>query len=1378
MGKKIVTITFLLVFPLYIFSQSVEFKNYNTEDGLSNLRVRSFLQDRFGFIWVGTANGLNKFDGYQFEAYRYENANPHSLKHSGVTALFEDSRHHFWIGTKGGLQLMDINDQSFYPANTSTHPLFGQIGAVFDLHEDQHGHIWVAAANGLFRITIAGSIQNAAQLKLATEQQQLAVEPVTVFVNGQQAPQSLRIWSIEEGAPGYLWIGTNTGLAAYSLAREQFVSFSSAGIEKANILFRAPVQSLLYDQRSQLWVGTEEGLFRCVSDLSSCKYYTTAPSQEHALRNTFITEIAEDRRGQLWIGSDGGGLARWVPEADHFIHYQNHILHGRSLNDDNIEALYIDHNDGMWVGTHKGISYYNSHQKPFYILQADGRPQSITKGGINDLYSSDQGELWIAIDEGGINLYTPSSQQFQHYQHIPGQYNSITDNDVASILLDQRGTLWVGSWGGGLSTFSPSSPPGTTLPLIRHYLYSSAEETALQTPYIWTIYESQQGDIWIGTVEDGLIKYDYEHRTFQFFDGQGTQEGELKGSWVTGIYEDAQQHLWVNTNKGLFQLLDKESRFMEHQLPCSDMNIHNHPACIYPLEGTRLLLGTASGLVLYDYRTRTCIQKWTEQDGLINNWIKAMQKDHSGRFWLATSMGISSFDLTTEVFTNYSSADGLLPGEFSSASAITPDGTLYFATDNGLVYFEPDSIKNYDVIPPVVITGFKTFDQSFSLAHAVASDSTLSTQLEPVQLSYKTNDFSIQFTTLDYISPSKNQYQYRLTGLQNNWIIADASHRIAQFTNISPGSYTFEVKGSNHDGIWNPVPARLTIIISPPWWRSWWSYLLYFVLAGCLLYGLYVTLNRRLILKTQLKRKQEEAEYLKELDHFKSRLYTNITHEFRTPLTVILGMVQQIRHTPETYMQEGLSLIESNSKSLLKLINQLLDLSKLENRSFKLQLQQGDIVAYLRYLTESFQTFASSQNLGLRFSSTVEKLIMDYDQEQVKQVLANLLSNAIKYTPSGGTIEVRLHRQGHQLIIEVSDTGIGIPPEDCAHIFDRFYQVDSSSTRKGEGTGIGLAHTRELVNMMEGSITVSSELGKGSTFTLCLPIRLGEHTEAASTTFDVDPVVSPIRLSLPEPAQQKQRGKEPQILIIEDNPDVVRYLKICLQEDYQLDIAYNGKIGLEKAIQAIPDLIISDVMMPEMNGFQVCDTLKNDRRTSHIPFILLTAKVDIDARIEGFRKGADAYLEKPFDKEELMARLQMMLMQQARMRQYFSSQDSQFPKLEADADEQLNAEAQFIQEIRQLIQHNYQDESFGLSVLCQEIGMSRSQLFRKMKALMGVSPSQYIRSYRLEKSRELLQSSALNVSEVSWKVGFKDPAYFSKAFHEAYGVPPSQYKSG
>ncbi|MEM6698609.1 MAG: ATP-binding protein, partial [Bacteroidota bacterium] len=804
-----------------------------------------------------------------------------------------------------------------------------------------------------------------------------------------------------------------------------------------------------------------------------------------------------------------------------------------------------------------------------------------------------------------------------------------------------------------------------------------------------------------------------------------------------------------------------------------------------------LWLTTVNGVYVLDGKTLT---HYSPNSGISDNEVWSINQDNDNNIWIGTEKGIDLMKTKGDslpispIFKSFKEIDGLKTQDNIANSSFLNENQLWWGMGKNVLQLDLDKFYNsIDTTPPnIFLNSIKLNDQFFDFSKtnqtklsegSIKYESSNKFQNYPNELvvDYKTNHFTFNFAALEWSAPHDVRYRYLLEGLEKEWSAPKKENKI-DYRGLTHGKYTFNVQAKGKWSDWG-APLSYSFRIRPPWWFTWWAYVIYGLLFSALVYGIFQFLRRRLHLRNQLELEQKEAQRLKELDSFKSRLYTNLTHEFRTPLTVILGMTQQIRNEPKQFLDTGTQLIERNGKNLLRLINQLLDLSKLEDKSFQLNLQQSDIVAYLRYLTESFQTYTNSENLSLQFLSTLEQLQMDYDPEQLQQIMTNLISNAVKYTPSGGAIKVKLKRIEQQLQLEIHDTGIGIAAADLSHIFDRFYQVDDSATRKEEGTGIGLAHTRELVQLMGGEIHVKSELGKGSVFIINLPIvvsdelkRMNHAAPQKLASMDTIPLYSLDKERTDSSLSSHHSSLQPQLLIIEDNPDVVTYLKACLTKLYQIDVAYNGKVGIEKAVEAIPDLIISDVMMPEKDGYEVCDVLKNDERTSHIPIILLTAKADADSKIVGLRRGADAYLTKPFDKEELLVRLEMMVEKQQKIAAYFSQDTNTVADI---VEEDVQIEHEFIQKVRSIVERHYTDDRFGLPQLCQKVGMSRSQLYRKMKALINIAPSDFIRTYRLQQAKRLLETTDLNVSEVVWEVGFTNLPHFSKIFQEEFGVSPS-----
>ena len=750
-------------------------------------------------------------------------------------------------------------------------------------------------------------------------------------------------------------------------------------------------------------------------------------------------------------------------------------------------------------------------------------------------------------------------------------------------------------------------------------------------------------------------------------------------------------------------------------------------------------------------------------------------------------------------------------GCIESAILEAHDGKIWIGTNDRLTVFNPKEAVRDTIAPHLVLSGLSVFNEDIPWANLAVKEFDKQTyfakdtgmtlgngvrltafQFEgltpwyglPMNLSlaYNNNYLTFDFTGITLFQPKEVKYQYRLEGFDQNWGSL-TNRNEATYGNLSPGRYTFKVKAMNSEGFWSKE-VSYTFTIRPPWWRTWWAYLFYFALIGGSSFFFYrFQLNRRL--------EQVEALRLKELDAVKTKLYTNITHEFRTPLTVILGMAQQILDKPKDYFQEGLKMIIRNGQNLLNLVNQMLDLSKLESGKLSLHYQQSDVVNFLNYIVESFHSLAENKDVHIHFLTDFETLTMDYDETRLQQVVANLLSNAVKFTPKGGNIYVSLSKQDNSLVLKVKDTGIGITEGSLPFIFDRFYQVDDTHTRHGEGTGIGLALTHELVKIMEGSITVKSQIGKSTEFVVTLPIH---HISEMKMVTDETPqterkAIEVMAVPNEEPYSldnQNTSIEKPLVLIADDNADVRAYIASCLATDYRLDIAKDGQECENIAFEITPDLIVLDVMMPFKDGFEVCKTLKSDERTSHIPIIMLTAKADVDSKLQGLEHGADAYLMKPFNKEELLVRIKKLLELRQQLQQHFLSTVSTknaeqiLPSgaggTEPEKPSVNGLDHAFVIKTQTIIEAHLSDAGFDVEKLSRALALSPSQVHRKLSALTGISPNHFIRYVRLTKAKELLQNSGYSIAAIAYDCGFSDPAYFSRVFKQEFGITPQVWR--
>jgi signal transduction histidine kinase/DNA-binding response OmpR family regulator len=852
----------------------------------------------------------------------------------------------------------------------------------------------------------------------------------------------------------------------------------------------------------------------------------------------------------------------------------------------------------------------------------------------------------------------------------------------------------------------------------------------------------------------GLNKFDKKEEKFYSYKHDPNNPNSISNNLVSTIYQDKNGVLWIGTEGGGLNRLvpsDKEE---------------------FP---------------------PTFIQ-YRQKDGLSNDFVYGILEDKHHNLWLSTKNGLSKFNpdavddkgiAMPSAFRNYYAYDGFQDNEFTFGSNFkNSKSEMFLGGPNGFNAFYPDSLKENLTIPPVVITDFKVLNKNYDLDTSI-------TEIDKIILSHNENFFSFEFAVLDYIAPEKNNYAYKLDGLENDWNYVD-NRNFAHYTNLSPGKYVFRVKGSNNNGIWNEEGTSIRIIITPPWWKSWWAYVSYV----CLLFGLIYFVRRyelnRQYLKHSWKLKQMEADKFQEIDRMRSRFFANISHEFRTPLTLIKGPVQQMLSKDfKGNIEKQYQMILRNTNRLMQLINQLLDLSKLESGQIKLRTSPEDIIPLMKGLAQSFESLSNQRNITLQFQSYENKIIAYIDRDKFEKIIVNLLSNAFKFTPEGGKIivdfgmpKVELKTNSKIATISISNSGPGIPAERLDKVFDRFYKADESYTKDSEGTGIGLALTKELVELHHGEIKVKSEAGKGATFTIHLPLGkkhllpeeiIPEPTEISSKT-EMDSIeFEPLLSSETKVETTSHQGVKdsPTLLIVEDNPDMRDYMHGCLESCYSIREAENGEKGIQQALRYSPDLIISDIMMPKMDGFQFCAKIKTDERTSHIPVILLTAKASGESKIEGLETGADDYLTKPFDTRELQVRIKNLIEQRRQLQEKFRRGIIVQPGDIAvtSIDEQL------LQRAINAVENNISDPAFDTAAMAKEVGASRMLLHTKLKALTGQSTGEFIRTLRLKRAAHLLQQGYGNVSQVAFDVGFQSLSYFAKTFRKQFGQSPSHYAS-
>ncbi len=1308
---------FLLLFSC--FSQSVSFEYFSTADGLAGNLTTIPVQDKQGLVWFVNSDEILRHDGRNFHIFPNPfvpfDEFPRNILRYEDSLLLSYSHHHLFILNPRTFQ------QSWIPlpeADLGTYSIY-----------------LVSVING-----------NSALVNLIHKKE----KKIEFFLcKGDHLSQIFL-----EAVPT---IPKNAEYDFTCTPQGEYILFFKGEMFKwdvsGNLQLRVNVPD--YDNTLKIRTSGQHRLF-----LSDSKVYTF-DEEKHLFNshqvNRFpkefrLEDVLPEENGSMWLCGTNKYIAYYDARRDTLYDYTEIFSSHLQYNNDFV-GMVRDQTGLLWLGSFLGLAKVRPQNVFFDSYLDQANPACDGRCSLRGIEEDQQGNIYVSY-YGGVDRIDLQDQ---------GKTEILFKNSSPFDLYMDETYLWLNTG-------------------QRYHL----EQKKLENPESGVVYiydfgvleKDVHGNVWLMT--SGQL-FQMKTRPTGYDWIQVLSLSDNLTAFSNFLYFDtSRDQLWFSMGSSLYAYGIGDQRLQNYGRRKVGHNF-KQILCMEADSQGILWMGTDNGLLRWNPEDESS-RVYTIDDGLPNNFICGMLPEGDSCLWLSTNYGLSRFQIRQEKFINFFEEDGLTLNEFNRMSYFqAKNGQMFFGGMQGLNAFFPKKVmeayRRQNSKTQMVLSSFEHIDEK--------RDSTIKEYFlakgAEIHLHHWDKSFSFEYTLTDFSEPQDIYYSYLMEGYEKAWSIP-SSNNFSRFTSLPPGSYTFRVKARDHRGNWHPSELAIKVRMHPAWWESMWAYVAYVLLTLGLIGIVFRFMRKRLLLQSQLRLEQQEASRLKELDHFKSRLFTNLTHEFRTPLTVILGMAQQIKDAPGQYARQGAELISRNGKGLLQLINQLLDLSKLENHAFQLHLQQGDIIPYLRYLTESYQTYADGQNLSLQFFSSTDEVVMDYDPEQIKQIISNLISNAIKFTPSGGRVSLHVEASEKQLQLEVRDTGIGIAAENLAHVFDRFYQVESDMTRLGEGTGIGLAHSQELVRLMGGEISVRSEIKQGSCFRIMLPIQKTAEAQARQDWLVKEaPDSSLSQLPLPLADQELSPADLPQLLIIEDNPDVVIYLQSCLKHAYQLDIAYNGKIGIEKAIENIPDLIISDVMMPEKDGFEVCDTLKQDERTSHIPFILLTAKADAASKLAGLKRGADAYLAKPFDREELLVRLEIMLAQRERIRKFFSQNPVQV-QAPLPAPDSLEADVQiehaFLQKIMQIVSGNYQDESFGLAELCRKLGMSRSQLFRKMKAISDSSPAELIRKYRLNKARELLESTDRSVSDVCWDVGFKNLAHFSKAFQEEFGLKPSSVGSG
>jgi len=1378
-------IAIIFLFPFVGVSQNLSFKHFTTNDGLSNNKINDIIQDRSGFIWLATDDGLNRFDGYNFKVYRHIPKDSTSLSGNSVWRLFEDEEGIIWIGTKSGeLNRYDPRTDKFTSWEIKSEVV--KENSITSIYKDKLGKVWIGTyKSGLYKFdSQSGEIRNwrsdPYDLKSLSNNYITSINKdergnlllstysgLNIF-NPQKSENQFRhiyldpanranikniFWSITRSNiyKNVFWIGTANGLIRYNSSTDELFTIPIPNPD--NLQFGTGsgkvIEELVNDQLI-LWADSYAGLLRINSVTGEKVRYVADKNKPDHLISNQINKIMKDRSGVTWIATENG-LSYFSSKGLKFNNVFSESYQFEILRNSNITAIEKTQDAAIWIGTNNGLFHsYKSGNKISFSKHNQSERLNVWS-----LAAGDNNELYIGTYGTGLFVLNSVTGSIKQVKLDDIRLSTQSVNFIKSLLYND-GILTIGFWGLGMAQLNT-----LTGELKVFQNFADGKPNTISHNDVWVLFKDTKSRIWAGTNGGGLnVLEDSEKENFQKWIAEEVTSNVLSSNNIYSIVQATQSKskdeivLWVGTSNGLNRFAVGEN---------SDKNRTNY--------------------FIVD------ITYYTIQDGLADNSINSILEDENGNLWLGTGSGISFFDVENEKFTNFSTADGIIGGSSNTNSGLRLDNDLMlFGSSEGLNHFHPDDIKLSDFIPPIVFTDFQIFNQS-ALGRKFFTDPA-SANSAAIKLTYNENVFSFEFAALDFNSPNYIQYAYMMEGFDEDWI-QSGSRRFVTYTNLSPGEYKFKVKSTNADGVWVDNVTSLSVMIGSPWWATGWAYVLYVLIIVAGLYAIRRFELNRSRLKNIIKMREFETNKQKELDEMKSRFFANLSHEFRTPLMLIKGPLEQMMEDKSDGKNANrYKMIYRNTQNLQTLIDQLLELSQLEAASIPVKAKYEDVLIALKGLVYSFESLAQDKNIDLSFSSIENSINGWIDKDKLEKIINNLLSNAFKFTNEGGRIDVNVEKLGDDsrefIQIRVADSGIGIPKAKLEKIFDRFYQVDDSSQRAYGGSGIGLALVKELVELHRWEISVASETGKGTEFTIKIPLwdYLDENQKIKSEIIDMPELIDTESLNLSDSPKtdfvEVSANEEsnsivindlPSILLVEDSLDVRLYLYDLLKSDYAIYQASNGVEGISIAQEKMPDLIISDVMMPEMDGMEFCKKIKADWLTSHIPVILLTAKASGESKIEGLETGADDYLTKPFSSKELFIRVKNLLEIRRKLREKFSKDVS--PKPEVTALNPLDDE--FIKKAFSLIEKNLDNVGFDNEAFAKEMFLSRMQLHRKLQAITGQTPGDFIRTFRLKRAAELLKENRLSVTQIAFEVGYNSPAQFSRAFSKQFNCPPSEY---
>lgn len=1341
---------------------NLKFTALTTRQGLMGNAVNAIVKDNNGMMWIGTSESLNRYDGRKFKVYTLgakRQVEPGSYE---ISSISMDRAGTLWVGTIGfGLYYYDKAADDF---KSFSSPLKGQRlsqGVITAVCVNDKNEIWVGTVNGLDVISPDR-------------------KHISHFETGTGKPGQIPVKSmgcIFEDSYSRMWICTNLGLYLYDNTHKGFKAFRHQKNDSRSLPSDV-VMTVSEDKVGNLWVGTANGLSRLDKDGEHFVNYCYNDKDEQSLCGDIVYSIAADDKDHIWVGTEGG-LNVMDVHTGKSIRYRHDPRDPYSLNSKSIRSIYIDPKGIYWVGTYMGgINKYDKNLTLFnYVQPTELDPYGLRAPIVSSFAQKNDNELYVGTDGGGLSIFNNKTNRFTHIAIQPKEKINSAGLPVLAMLLDHKKQLWIGTFGHGLFKLNTANDGYTQFT-------SGTGKLNISQNNIFCFKEDRFGNVWIGTNGAGIDIFDAKADSFRRFKPALVSVKGYKmpsNGYIRAFEEDNDGNMWIGSYGTGIAIYNPATKVFDTLNPINTgLPIAEVLSLKRDTNGNMWIGTNGDGLFFYDHRLKK-ITAFKYNNQLPNGVICKILQDKTNNIWFSTNQGIGRIDPADQKLYVYRNDNGLQNNVFLNGSGIiAADGTLYFGGVDGFNYFKGSDVRLNKNLPPVVLTTLSIDNKRISPNRDNPLPVNIS-EAKEITIKYK-QDISINFVALNYTLPQQNRYSYILEGFSNTWKNAGTS-TTASYTNLDPGEYTFRVRASNNDGKWNDTGTSLKIIVKPPFWMTIYAYVLYVLLA----FGVLLLIRRQGVkkLKKKLHDEQERkaAEARHELDEMKIKFLTNLSHEFRTPISLIMAPVDKLLEQPNSGpVTEQLGVIKRNSRRLLNLVNQLLDFRKLEENELKLNLVEGEFISFVREVADSFYDLANRKKIVTVFKTASERLFVKFDHDKVERILFNLLSNAFKFTMPGGQITVEVTApvisedgNSYRLGISVADTGTGIAADQVRHVFDRFYQADAQPAILNQGSGIGLSITRELVQLHGGEISVKSELGKGSIFSLSilLPvINLSETAMHEQNTPEAAPIVIDDDRDNKPKAAIATGVNRLHVLVIEDNDEMRQYLSESLAATYKVSEAANGREGWHKALAVHPDLIVSDISMPYMDGIQLSCKLRADKRTSHIPIILLTAMTSQKEQLAGLELGVNDYLTKPFNFDILNIKIKNLLQLNKSLKETYQKKIKVIP---ADMDIESSSE-RFIKDVVMYIEKNINNPKFSVEEISHHFSMSRGSFYSKITELTGEPPVEFIRSIKLDKAAILLEKTDLTIAEIAYSIGFSTPHYFTKSFKAKYNVLPSEYR--